>query len=70
MEKESTESDIKPQKNCDKLGKFEKSLGFKNNIKWDNLISIGLYHVFGVYWSYWYAFPVKWQTVVFGKIFF
>lgn len=46
---------------------FEKSLGFQNDLKWDSLILIFLYHVIGVYWSYFYAFPVKWQTLVFGE---
>ncbi|KAJ2938428.1 hypothetical protein O0L34_g15667 [Tuta absoluta] len=47
---------------------FEKSLGFKNEIKWDNTILIVLYHIFGVYWCYHYAFPVKWQSLVFAVI--
>nr|QLI61962.1 desaturase 7 [Streltzoviella insularis] len=50
------------------LREFEKSLGFKNDIKWTNFILISLYHVVGVYWSYYYTFPVKWQTVVFAGI--
>lgn len=46
---------------------FEKSLGFQNDIKWDNFILITLYHIIGVYWCYHYAFPMKWQTLVFGE---
>lgn len=49
------------------LREFEKSLGFKNEIKWPSFIAITLYHIIGVYWCYNYAFPVKWQTLVFGK---
>ncbi|XP_045450299.1 acyl-CoA Delta(11) desaturase-like [Melitaea cinxia] len=44
---------------------FEKSLGFKNKIKWNIAILIILYHVLGIYWSYKYAFPAKWQTLAF-----
>ncbi|XP_053611892.1 acyl-CoA Delta(11) desaturase-like [Plodia interpunctella] len=50
------------------LRSFEKSLGFKNDIKWINFLAITLYHVFGFYWCFHYAFPVKWQTVVFAAI--
>ena len=46
---------------------FEKKLDFKNEIKWTSAIFISLYHVLAVYWCYHYAFPVKWQTLVFGK---
>lgn len=46
---------------------FEKKLGFKNEIKWTSFILISLYHVLAVYWCYHYAFPVKWQSLVFGK---
>lgn len=51
----------------ERFRQFEKGLGFKNDIKWVNVILIGLYHVFGVYWCYHYAFPVKWQSLLFGK---
>lgn len=46
---------------------FEKSLGFKNDIKWPSCIAITLYHIVGIYWCYYFALPVKWQTVMFGK---
>lgn len=46
---------------------FEKSLGFKNDIKWPSCIAITLYHIVGIYWCYYFALPVKWQTVIFGK---
>lgn len=46
---------------------LEKNLGFKNEIKWVNFILISLYHIGGAYWCYYFAFPVKWQTVVFGE---
>ncbi|XP_072938086.1 acyl-CoA Delta-9 desaturase-like [Epargyreus clarus] len=47
---------------------FEKSLGFKNDVKWSSAIAIILYHIIGMYWCYYYAFPVKWQTLVFALI--
>ncbi|XP_026750207.1 acyl-CoA Delta(11) desaturase-like [Galleria mellonella] len=47
---------------------FEKSLGFKNEIKWFLCIAIILYHLVGIYWCYHYAFPVKWQTLVFALV--
>ncbi|CAG9790902.1 unnamed protein product [Diatraea saccharalis] len=47
---------------------LEKSLGFKNEIKWTSFIAITLYHIIGVYWCYYYALPVKWQTLVFAAI--
>ncbi|CAG4935565.1 unnamed protein product [Colias eurytheme] len=47
---------------------FEKSLGFKNDIKWISAIAITLYHVAAVYWSYHYAFPAKWQTILFAVL--
>ncbi|CAH0687798.1 unnamed protein product [Spodoptera exigua] len=47
---------------------FEKNLGFKNDIKWSSFIFITLYHVLAVYWCYHYAFPVKWQSLVFALI--
>ncbi|XP_013183656.1 acyl-CoA Delta-9 desaturase isoform X1 [Amyelois transitella] len=47
---------------------FEKSLGYKNDIKWTSFIAITLYHILGVYWCYHYAFPVKWPTLVFAAI--
>lgn len=46
---------------------FEKSLRFKNEIKWPSFIAITLYHIAGMYWCYYFALPVKWETVVFGK---
>lgn len=46
---------------------FENSLGFKNDVKWDNFLLITLYHIIGIYWCYHYAFPMKWQTLVFGE---
>ncbi|XP_050676343.1 acyl-CoA Delta(11) desaturase-like [Leptidea sinapis] len=49
---------------------FEKNLGFKNDIKWPVAISIILYHLFGIYWCYHYALPVKWQTVGFAMFMF
>lgn len=49
---------------------FEKSLGFKNDIKWPSCIAIILYHIVGVYWVSCFAFPVKWQTIVFGELLF
>ncbi|CAH0724911.1 unnamed protein product, partial [Brenthis ino] len=49
---------------------FEKSLGFKNDIKWVNVILIGLYHIAAVYWCSIYSIPVKWQTVVFAALTF
>lgn len=51
----------------EKFRQFEKRLGFQNDIKWDNVIFIGLYHLIGAYWCYLYAFPVKWQSLLFGK---
>ncbi|KAM3965560.1 acyl-CoA Delta(11) desaturase [Aphomia sociella] len=48
--------------------KFETSLGFKNEIKWFTFIAITLYHIIGVYWCYHYAFPAKWQTLVFALV--
>ncbi|XP_045775311.1 acyl-CoA Delta(11) desaturase-like [Maniola jurtina] len=47
---------------------FEKNLSFQNPIKWTSAIAIILYHVFAVYWCYYYTFPVKWETVVFALI--
>ncbi|XP_075979495.1 acyl-CoA Delta(11) desaturase-like [Anticarsia gemmatalis] len=47
---------------------IEKHFGFQNEIKWPNAIAIVLYHIIGVYWCYYYAFPVKWQTLVFALI--
>lgn len=46
---------------------FEKSFGFKNDIKWPSFIAITLYHILGIYWCYYFALPVKWQTLVFGE---
>ncbi|CAG9566146.1 unnamed protein product [Danaus chrysippus] len=47
---------------------FEKSLGFKNDIKWTSAILLTLYHIAAVYWCYHYALPVKMQTVIFAAI--
>lgn len=47
--------------------KWEKKMGFKNDIKWINFLLITFYHIIGVYWCYCYALPAKWQTVLFGK---
>lgn len=47
---------------------FEKKLGFKNEIKWNRLFFFVAYHVLAVYWCYEYAFPAKWQTLIFGKL--
>ncbi|XP_026326272.1 acyl-CoA Delta(11) desaturase-like [Hyposmocoma kahamanoa] len=47
---------------------FENSLGIRNDIKWNNFILITLYHIIGVYWCYHYAFPAKWQTLIFAAI--
>ncbi|VVD06167.1 unnamed protein product [Leptidea sinapis] len=63
-----------PKKSEPSLGEtfraFEKNLGFKNDIKWPVAISIILYHLFGIYWCYHYALPVKWQTVGFAMFMF
>ncbi|KAL4704467.1 hypothetical protein ACJJTC_019566 [Scirpophaga incertulas] len=48
------------------LKSFEKFLGFKNEIKWLSFVAITLYHIVGVYWCYHYAFPVKWQSLLFA----
>ncbi|XP_013140307.1 PREDICTED: acyl-CoA Delta(11) desaturase-like [Papilio polytes] len=58
--------DIKPGSSISEILRgFEKQLGFKNEIKWSTAIPIVLYHVLAVYWCYHYAFPVKWQTLLF-----
>lgn len=49
------------------ISDFEKSLGFETKIKWDNAIKLIGFHVFGFFWSYFYAFPAKWQTIVYGE---
>lgn len=46
---------------------IEKKLGLKSEIKWVNFCSINAFHIIGFYWSFHYAFPVKWQTVLLGK---
>ncbi|XP_063383395.1 acyl-CoA Delta(11) desaturase-like [Cydia fagiglandana] len=58
----------KPQAKQSWFRNFEKRLGFQNDIKWVNTILITLYHILFIYWPYHYAFPVKWQTVVFAAI--
>lgn len=61
--------EIKPRSGLSEvLIAVEKYLGFKNEIKWSSFIAITLYHIIGVYWCYYFAFPVKWQTLVFGKL--
>ncbi|XP_047506455.1 acyl-CoA Delta-9 desaturase-like [Pieris napi] len=45
---------------------FEKKLGFQNDVKWTTAIALVLYHLVATYWCYNYAFPVKWQTVLFA----
>ncbi|XP_063897096.1 acyl-CoA Delta-9 desaturase [Helicoverpa armigera] len=48
------------------LKNTEKVFGFKNEVKWYNTIFISMYHVFGFYWCWLYAFPVKELTVFFA----
>ncbi|XP_047036459.1 acyl-CoA Delta-9 desaturase-like [Helicoverpa zea] len=45
---------------------FEKSLGFKNEIIWFNVMFMSAYHIFGLYWCWHYAFPVKILTVLYA----
>ncbi|XP_045450321.1 acyl-CoA Delta(11) desaturase-like [Melitaea cinxia] len=70
MEKVEKNKEIHTASLSETLQSFEKSLGFKNKIKWNNVIIIVLYHVIGIYWSYKYAFPAKWQTLVFALAMF
>ncbi|XP_023954052.1 acyl-CoA Delta-9 desaturase-like [Bicyclus anynana] len=49
---------------------FEKYMGFQNPIKWPNAIAIILYHVIGVYWCFYYTFPVKFATVIYAVLLF
>ncbi|XP_014357435.2 acyl-CoA Delta(11) desaturase [Papilio machaon] len=65
----SVKADIKPGSSIGEILRgFEKQLGFKNEIKWSTAIPIILYHVLAVYWCYHFAFPVKWQTVLYAVI--
>ncbi|KAG6444965.1 acyl-CoA Delta(11) desaturase [Manduca sexta] len=50
------------------ISSLEKKLNFKNEIKWSMFFLITLYHVLGAFWCYYFAFPVKWQTLVFAAI--
>ncbi|KAJ0171766.1 hypothetical protein K1T71_012529 [Dendrolimus kikuchii] len=47
------------------LNYIEKQINFQNKIKWSACLSVLFHHFFGAYWCYCYAFPVKWQSIVF-----
>nr|XP_026493407.1 delta(9)-fatty-acid desaturase fat-6-like [Vanessa tameamea] len=47
---------------------FEKHLGFKNDVKWTTAILLFVYHIGAIYWCALYAFPVKFQTIVYALV--
>ncbi|CAH2087353.1 unnamed protein product [Euphydryas editha] len=68
MQKETKTKAIHSVSLSELFQSFEKSLGFKNKIKWQLSIIIFLYHVIAVFWCYKYAIPAKWQTIVFAYV--
>ncbi|XP_028044346.1 acyl-CoA Delta(11) desaturase-like isoform X3 [Bombyx mandarina] len=58
---------MKPNAELEFLSKmFKKMFVFKNKIKWDSLLVISFYHIFGFYWCGKYAFPLKLGTFLFA----
>ncbi|XP_037867672.1 acyl-CoA Delta(11) desaturase [Bombyx mori] len=45
---------------------FKKMFVFKNKIKWESLLVISLFHIFGFYWCCKYAFPLQLGTFLFA----
>ncbi|XP_075972002.1 acyl-CoA Delta-9 desaturase-like [Anticarsia gemmatalis] len=63
MVKEKEES-----KFLSKVRAVERWFGFQSDIKWTTSAIVLAFHALAAYWCYNYAFPAKWQSVVFGYL--